>query len=138
MERLDFVVGFTFVTVLLLSGIILYLKITADRLCSDLKDLRANQFDAEEVMKMYQQKFNRPVVLRDRADVIELRQDFRYPYEVHKQLNHEELDDYISDKLCKGFTDEIKHYIEYETDYDITTNQIAVYSRLRIIKPEKH
>ena len=84
------------------------------------------------------EKFNRPVVLRDRADVIELRQDFRYPYEVHKQLTHEELNDYITEKLYKEFANEIKPYIEYETDYDITTNQIAVYSRLRIVKGEKH
>lgn len=133
MEELNFVLGFTFSTLIVLFVILALLLVWSNKLEKQLKDLKDNQFDAEQVMEMYQQKFNRPIVFENRADVIELHREFSVPWDIYKQLDEKEFDDYITKQLCKEFVDAIKPFIEYRADNDYRTNRRVVHSRIRVV-----
>lgn len=133
MEELNFILGFTFSTLIVLFVILALLLVWSNKLEKQLKDLKDNQFDAEQVMQMYQQKFNRPIVFENRADVIELRREFSVPWDIYKQLDEKEFDDYITKKLCNEFADEIKPFIEYRAENDYMTNRRVVHSRIKVV-----
>lgn len=133
MEELNFIFGFTFITLVVLFAILALLLAWSNKLKKQLKDLKDNQFDAEQVKEMYQQKFNRPIVFENRADVIELRREFSVPWDIYKQLDEAEFDDYITKQLCNEFADALKPFIEYRADNDYRTNRRVVYSRIRIV-----
>lgn len=133
MEELNFIIGFTFSALVVLLVMLALFLIWSNKLEKQLKDLKDNQFDAKQVMEMYQQKFNRPIVFENRADVIELKREFSVPWDIYKQLDEKEFDDYITKQLCNEFADAITPFIEYRADNDYRYNRRVVHSRIRVV-----
>lgn len=136
MGKINFTDGVVFCSLLLLLGIVIFLGIMADRFHKELKELKSNQIDAKQVMDVYQQKFTKPIIFENRADVIELNQEFNIPYDIHICMKNDEFDNYISKLIGRGFADAIKPFTEYVVDTDCVTRNRRVYARIRIVKPK--
>ena len=124
------------IVVLLLIGIVFMMATALDKINKQLKDLKDNQFDAEQVLKMYEMKFNRPIITQERADIQCLYQTIEIPYELLKDIKEGRISEkeVIEKELIYKFSKMILPYIEYEIDMDYPTMSKTVKGRLRVLK----
>jgi len=123
-------------SVLLLIGVVFVLAMALDKINKQLKDLKDNQFDAEQVLKMYEMKFNRPIITQERADVQCLYQTVELPYELIKEIKEGRISEkeVIEKELIYKFSKMILPYIEYEIDMDYRAMSKVANGRLRVVK----
>lgn len=123
-------------SVLLLIGIVIMLATALGKINKELRDLKDNQFDAEQVLTMYEMKFNRPIVTQERADIQCLFQTVELPYELMRGINEGRVSEkeFIENELVYKFSKMILPYIEYEVDYDVGTMRKVAKGRLRVLK----
>lgn len=101
---------------------------------NQIKDIADNQFDAEEVMKVFNQKYNRPIITQDRADIKELVYEDRIPWEVYKRMeNDKELHTKLAGQISKYYADMIIPYIDIAITSDYFRNDEVVKARLRVV-----
>ena len=124
------------VVVLLLIGMAFMMATSLDKINKQLKDLKDNQFDAEQVLKMYEMKFTRPIVTQERADVQCLFQTVELPLELLRDIKEGRISEkeFIKNELVYKFSKMILPYIEYEVDYDVVTMRKVAKGRLRVLK----
>ena len=95
-----------------------------------IKDLANNQFDAEEVMKLYRMKYNAPRIIRSETpNVIELKASYSLPYEYRNEVSEEEL--YL--QLTKDLTKDLGKYVDVVIDKDIVRMSTEYRARLRVV-----
>lgn len=94
-----------------------------------IKDLADNQFDAEEVMKLYQMKYNAPRIRCETPNVIELQASYSLPYEYRNEVSEEEI--YL--QLTKDLTKDLGKYVDVVVDKDIVRMSTEYRARLRVV-----
>ncbi len=126
------------IVVLLLIGIVFMMATALDKINKQLKDLKDNQFDVEQVLKMYEMKFNRPIITQEKADIQCLYQTVEIPYGLLKDIKEGRISEkeVIEKELIYKFSKMILPYIEYETEIDCPTMSKVVKGRLRVIKKD--
>lgn len=104
-----------------------------------IKDIADNQFDAEEVMKLYNMKFNRPIVTKEQADITEIKCSFEIPYEVYRDMLDGRIDqtEFIQRNSSALFEKQIASYIEYVIDDVPARCTKGVNARLRVVNGRK-
>jgi len=99
-----------------------------------IEELSAKQFDAEQVMKMYQQKYVKPIVYQDRADVKELKYDIRIPMgRMHICGSEKEFEEEVKKDIARNYSLTIAPYIDYAIDNDMVRLEKVFHSRLRVV-----
>jgi len=99
-----------------------------------IEELSSKQFDAEQVMSLYQQKFVKPIIYQDRADVKELRYDIRLPYDHLKMMgSEEEMIDQVKKDIAKEYATNLMPFIDYQIDNDVVRFEKVFRSRLRVV-----
>ena len=124
------------VVVLLLIGTVFVMATALDKINKELRDLKDNQFDAEQVLKMYEMKFNRPIVTQEKADIQCLYQTVEMPYELLRDIEEGRISEkeIVENELVYKFSKMILPYIEYEIDMDYRTLSKVAKGRLRVLK----
>lgn len=99
-----------------------------------LRSIEENQFDAEEVMKLYALKYMpRPTIMRENKNVVELFSTYELPYEYIDQVTEEEIHMCLAENIAK----ELGNYIEVVSDKDIVRMSIQYRARLRVVEKQK-
>ena len=99
-----------------------------------LRNIEENQFDAEEVMKLYALKYMpRPTIMRENKNVVELFSTYELPYECIDQVTEEEIHMCLAENIAK----ELGNYIEVVSDKDIVRMSIQYRARLRVVEKQK-
>lgn len=100
-----------------------------------IKDIADKQFDAEEVMKLYNMKFNRPIVYEDKKQIVELYETIEIPWErYHMIKDNEDFDSYIKRELADIYAERIMTYVDIAADSDYVRNKKIIKARLRVVK----
>ena len=100
-----------------------------------IKDIADNQFDAEEVMKLFNMKFNRPIVYEDKKQIVELYENIEIPWErYHMIKDNEDFDAYIKRKLADIYAERIMTYVDIVADSDYVRNKKIIKARLKVVK----
>lgn len=109
-------------------------------LISKIDDIADKQFDANEVMNLWNMKFNRPIITSERADVREIKCSFEIPYEVYRDAIEGRIDqeEFIKKKLFELYEEQIVPYIEYVVEDDFLRWSKVVKSRLRVVDINEH
>lgn len=98
-----------------------------------LKDIEENQFDAEQVMKLYAQKYiSKPTIIRENKNIVELFATYELPYEYIDAIPEEEINKCLVEKISK----ELENYVDVVSEKDIERMNIKYKARLRVV--EKH
>jgi len=99
-----------------------------------IEELSSKQFDAEQVMKLYQQRNVKPIIYQDRADVKELRYDISMPYDHLKMMgSEEEVIEEVKKDIAREYADKIMPFIDYQIDNDVYRFEKVFKSRLRVV-----
>lgn len=96
---------------------------------NQIKDIADKQFDAEEVMKLYQMKYNAPRIICEQPNVIELKASYSLPYEYRNEVSEEEI--YL--QLTKDLTKDLGKYVDVVVDKDIVRMSTEYRARLRVV-----
>lgn len=95
-----------------------------------LKDLADNQFDAEQVMKLYSMKYApKPKIITEQKNVIDLIAELDLP--IREAENNS--DRQIKDQLVRDIAEEIEPYVEVISDTDLRSMEIRYKARLQVI-----
>lgn len=102
---------------------------------NQLKNISDNQFDAEQVIETFNQKYNRPVIMQERADIKELLFEDRIPWNVYKQMEAEdgELYSKLLEQISRQYANMIIPYIDMAITDDYFRNDEVVKARLRVV-----
>ena len=96
---------------------------------NQIKVLADKQFDAEEVMRLYQMKYNAPRIRCGQPNVIELKASYSLPYEYRNEVSEEEI--YL--QLTKDLTKDLGKYVDVVVDKDIERMSTEYRARLRVV-----
>ena len=123
------------VSVLLMVSMLVFIGCSMDRLNNKIQDIADKQFDAEQVMEIFNQKYHRPIITQERADIKELVFEDRIPWEVYKRMGtDEELHNKLLEQISKHYADMIIPYIDIVITSDYFRNDEVVKARLRVVK----
>lgn len=122
------------VSVLLMVSMLFFIGCYMDRLNNKIQDLADKQFDAEEVMKLFNMKFNRPIVYEDKKQIVELYENIEIPWErYHMIKDNEDFDAYIKRELADMYAERIMTYVDIVADSDYVRNTKVIKARLRVV-----
>lgn len=95
-----------------------------------IKNIADNQFDAEQVMKLYAMQYApKPQIIREKHNVIPLYARYELPREAENYVTEEEIEKYLEDELSK----QISNYMEVEKERDIVRMCTEFRARLQVI-----
>lgn len=95
-----------------------------------LKDIKDNQFDAQQVMNLYAMKYApKPQIITENHDVVPLYAYYELPDWAEKNVTEDEIKKYLVDELTKQISD----YMEVEKDRDIVRMYTKFRARLQVI-----
>lgn len=95
-----------------------------------LKDLADNQFDAEQVMKLYAMKYApKPKIIKEEKKVIDLSAELDLPIREAENISDEQ----IKDQLVRDIAEEIEPYVEMISDTDLRSMEVRYKARLQVI-----
>lgn len=101
---------------------------------NQIKDLADNQFDTEEVMKIYSMKFNRPIVYEDKKQIRELCETIELNWEQYHMIkDNEDFDAYIKRELADLYAERIMPFVDIVADSDYVRNKEIIKARLRVV-----
>lgn len=97
---------------------------------NQIKDIADNQFDAEQVMKLYEMKYApKPKIITEQKNVIDLMAKLDLPIIDAKNTP----DSQIKDQLVRDIAKEIEPYVEVVSDTDLHRMEIRYRARLQVI-----
>lgn len=120
-------------TIALTVGMIAWSLVVAsfmDKTSKTLKDIQDNQFDAEEVMKLYAMKYApKPKIFTEQKNVVGLVAELDLPIREAENTS----DKLVKDQLVKDIAEEIEPYVEVVSDTDLRRMEIKYRARLQVI-----
>lgn len=124
-------------TIALTIGMIVWSWVIAsfmDKTSKTLKDIQDNQFDAEQVMKLYNMKFNRPIVYEDKKQIKELYETIEITWEQYHMIkDNEDFDAYIKKELADLYAERIMPFVDIVVDSNYARNTEVIKARLRVV-----
>lgn len=125
-------------TIALTVGMIAWSWVMAsfmDKTSKALKDIQDNQFDAEEVMKLYNMKFNRPIVYEDKKQIRELYETIELTWEQYHMIkDNDDFDAYIKRELADLYAERIMPFVDIVVDSNYARNTEVIKARLRVVE----
>lgn len=95
-----------------------------------IKDIADNQFDAEQVMKLYAIKYSpKPKITTEQKNVVDLLAELDLPIREAEKISGM----MIKDQLVRDIAEEIEPYVEVVADKDLHRMEIRYRARLQVI-----
>lgn len=121
---------FTISTAVMIASFIWAAACFMDKTNKALKDLKDNQFDANEVMKLYAMKYApKPQIIAEKRDVVPLYATYELPSWAGNEVEQEEINRYLTDEMSR----QIFEYMDIVVDRDIVRMSTKYKARLQVI-----